>query len=75
MEIFLIKFMTNYEEAALIITTDKGIKYAKSRAEYLGAWEGYTIQKINIKNEGEFCSVNFGHNYSGILNEKGEIKK
>ena len=72
MKTYLITFLTNYEEAGLIITTDKGIEYAKSRAEYLGAWDGYSIEEINTTDEGAYCSVNFGSGYFGKLDDNGE---
>ena len=72
MKTYLITFLTNFEEAGLIITTDKGIEYAKSRAEYLGAWDGYSIKEINTIDEGAYCSVNFGSDYFEKLNNKGE---
>jgi hypothetical protein len=72
MKTYLITFLTNYEEAGLIITTDKGIEYAKSRAEYLGAWDGYSIEEINTTDEGAYCSVNFGSGYFGKLSDNGE---
>ena len=72
MKTYLITFLTNYEKAGLIITTDKGIEYAKSRAEYLGAWDGYSIEEINTTEEGVYYSVNFGNGYFGKLNGKGE---
>lgn len=70
MKTYLVKFQTNYEEAAIIITTDKGIEYAKERALYLGAWDGCEIEEINTADEGVYCSVNYGTFY-GKLNEKG----
>jgi hypothetical protein len=72
MKTYLITFLTNYEEAGLIITTDKGLKYAKSRAEYLGAWDDYSIKEINTTEEGVYYSVNFGSDYFGKLNDNGE---
>lgn len=72
MKTYLITFLTNYEEAGLIITTDKGIEYVKSRAEYLGAWDGYLIEEINTTDEGTYCSVNLGGGCFGKLNDNGE---
>ena len=69
MKTYLITFSTNYEEAGLIITTDKGIEYAKSRAKYLGAWDGYSIKEINTTEEGAYCRINFGDSCFGKLND------
>lgn len=69
MKTYLITFSTNYEEAGLIITTDKGIEYAKSRAEYLGAWHDYSIKEINTTEEGAYCCINFGDSCFGKLND------
>ena len=69
MKTYLITFLINYEEAGLIITTNKGIEYAKSRAEYLVAWESYSIEEINTTEEGVYCSINFGDGCFGKLND------
>jgi hypothetical protein len=70
MKTYLVKFQTNYEESAIIITTDKGMQYAKERALYLGAWDGCDIEEVNTVEEGIYCSVNFGAFY-GKLNKDG----
>lgn len=67
MKTYLAKFQTNYEEAAIIITTSKGIDYAREKALELAVWDGIEIEEINTEEEGVFCSVNFGE-YSGKLN-------
>lgn len=67
MKTYLAKFQTNYEEGAIILTTSKGLEYAKEKIDKLGAWPGFSIEEINTKEEGVFCSANFGE-CSGKLN-------
>lgn len=61
---YLFKFQTNYEEAGILITTSKGLEYAKEIAfNQLGAWEVDDVTIIDNKEEGVYTSVNF--NISG----------
>ena len=73
MKTYLFRFLTNYEEAGIIITTNKGLDYAKEKALYLGAWDVNDITEINTEEEGVYNSVNF--NLCGKLNDIGVVIK
>lgn len=60
MKIYLFRFQTNYEEAGIIITTDKGLEYAKQYALELGAWDTNDVVIINTTTEGVVERINFG---------------
>lgn len=63
---YLFKFQTNYEEAGILITTAKGLDYAKEIVfNQLGAWEINDVTIIDNKEEGVYTSVNF--NISGKI--------
>ena len=57
---YLFKFDTNYEEAAIIVTTEKGLDYAKEKAKELGAWYTSDVTIIDTLTEGATLKVNYG---------------
>ena len=67
MKTYLFRFDTNYGEAGIILTTNKGLEYAKEKALWLGAWDTNDIVEIDIVTEGTYVSVSYGGNIQGIL--------
>ena len=59
MKVYLFRFDTNYEEGGIIITTDKGLEYAKEQADILGAWHTNEVIIIDTETEGAIDTVNY----------------
>ncbi len=59
MKVYLFRFDTNFEEAGIIITTNKGLEYAKEKALELGAWDVNDFTELDTMKEGVYTSVNF----------------
>ena len=60
MKTYLFRFDTNYETAGIIITTAKGLDYAKKLADEKGAWDFNDITIIDTETEGFIDFINFG---------------
>lgn len=60
MKTYLFRFDTNYGTAGIIITTAKGLDYAKKLADERGAWDFNDITIIDTKTDGFIDFVNFG---------------
>ena len=60
MKTYLFTFQTNYEEAGIIITTSKGLDYAKKLATEKGAWNTNSWKIIDTTKEDFITTVNYG---------------